>query len=81
MKLIRSILLGLIGIVSIIIGVDSHNFVDNWEGNIVKYDEKGEAHNDGGVFFGPQGFRYVFILGGAALIAFAIPTNIKKKED
>lgn len=81
MKIIRSVLLGIIGITSIIIGVDTHNFVDNWEGSIVKYDEKGKAHTDAGVYFGSQGLRHIFILGGAALIVCAIPTNLKNKED
>lgn len=79
MKVIRSILFIAIGIVSIILGSDSYNSETYYNGEC--YDANGysigtKIHIDSY----DRGRSLLFILGGATLIVFAIPTNIKYKK-
>ncbi|GEM_PF-4043420 len=79
MKIIRSILLGVIGIVSILLGLVDYNSKISYNGDY--YDSNGVIK--GGIYLdaSDHGRPILFILGGAVLIVCAIPTNLKKKEN
>lgn len=79
MKIIRSILLGVIGIVSILLGLNASNSEIIYNGDY--FDSNGVI--TGGIHLAgsDKGRPTLFILGGAVLIVCAIPTNLKKKEN
>ena len=79
MKIIRSILLGVIGIVSILLGLVDYNSKITYNGDY--YDSNGVIKGDIYLAASDHGRPILFILGGAVLIVCAIPTNLKKKED
>lgn len=79
MKIVRSILLVLIGIVSIVIGCN--NLVGFYEvGDAYTYID-GRKHIEWSFEYpSNKSLSYIMILGGAALIVFSIPTSFNKKE-
>ena len=79
MKIIRSILLGVIGIVSILLGMNASNSEIIYNGDY--YDSNGVIKGGIHLAASDKGRPTLFILGGAVLIVCAIPTNLKKKED
>lgn len=79
MKIIRSILLAIIGVVSIILGLNAENSEIICNGDY--YDANGVIKGGIHLAASDKGRPTLFILGGAVLIACAIPTNLKKRED
>lgn len=80
MKILRSILLAAIGIVSIVLGTDSYNSETYYNGEY--FDANGnnvgtKVH----ISSYDRGRTLLFILGGASLIVYAIPTNLKRKDN
>lgn len=78
-KLIRSILLAVIGSVSIFLGLNAENSEIIYNGDY--YDANGVVKGGIHLAASDKGRPTLFILGGAVLIVCAIPTNLKKKED
>jgi len=84
MKIVRSILLMAIGVASILIGtIVIEPYQVRNEGAFYIVDSNGEEHGQNFFWYNSntEHWKYVFILGGAALIVCAIPTNLKKKGE